>query len=133
MSLPPGKSWFITRLVCEDITVADHHSTFIVEDQVLGGPIGHMGPHWKLQNYSPTRSRSGYNVIENFGAENATVPVAAVVRAVKEGNTTCLLYVGENGKQISTELNVSVSPLVNTVSYPQKKVNNRKTCTTGPD
>ena len=91
VSVPPGKSWFTSKLTCNDEDVAAHQSTFILEDLILGGPIGHVAPLWKLRDHKNQKTITDYKVIENFGSENATVPVAAAVRAVKEGNSSCTL------------------------------------------
>ena len=118
VSVPPGKSWFTSKLTCNDEDVAAHQSTFILEDLILGGPIGHVAPLWKLRNHKNGRTLTDYKVIENFGSENATVPVAAAVRAVKEGNASCTLRIGdEDDFSIVTKLDISVVPLLNSVRY----------------
>ena len=117
VALPPGKSLFNTKLVCEDPTTADNYATFIVEDEVVGGPIGPVFPLWEKRLYETSETSTRYKVIDNFGTDNATVPVAAVVRALKEGTTTCELKIGDPADYRSALLNVSVTPLVNEVSY----------------
>ena len=119
VALPPGKSWFNTKLVCEDPTTADNYATFIVEDEVIGGPIGRVFPLWEKWVYETSETRTRYKVIENFGTDNATVPVAAVVRALKEGNTSCELKIGDPTDYRTALLNVSVTPRVNEVSYSE--------------
>ena len=119
VALPPGKSWFNTKMVCEDPTTADNYATFIVEDEVIGGPIGRVFPLWEKWVYETSETRTTYKVIENFGTDNATVPVAAVVRALKEGNTSCELKIGDPTDYRTALLNVSVTPRVNEVSYSE--------------
>ena len=118
VSVPPGKSWFTSKLSCDDEDIATHHSSFILEDFILGGPIGHVAPLWNLRDHKDQRTVTDYKVIDNFGSENATVPVAAVVRAVKDGNATCTLRIGdEDDFSIVTKLDISVVPLLNSVRY----------------
>ena len=118
VSVPPGKSWFTSKLNCPDEEIATHYSSFILEDRILGGPIGYVAPHWTLRNHKNQKTITNYKVIENFGFGNATVPVAAVVRAVKEGNATCTLRIGDEDEfSINTDLHINVVPLLNSVRY----------------
>jgi hypothetical protein len=105
------------KLACEDPTTAENYATLILEDEVIGGPIGRVFPLWQTRLYETSETSTRYKVIENFGTDNATVPVAAVVRALKEGTTTCELKIGDPADFQTALLNVSVTPRVNEVSY----------------
>ena len=87
--------------------MADHMSSFILEDMIYGGPVGRVFPLWQRGLYETEKAITKYKVIQNFGAETSIVPVVAVIKALKEGSTTCDLTIGSE----STKLNVTIVPL----------------------
>ena len=108
ISLPPGKSWLNTELSCANTEILDNYAVFIYEQQIVGGPVGGIPEGvWENRIYEKEKTTTAYKVIENFGANEAVVPVASVIRALKEGNTSCELKVGDPNNFRSAQLNLS--------------------------
>ena len=85
----------------------------------MGGPIGHVFPLWQRHEIQNNQIKTNYKVIENFGKSDAIVPVAAVIKGVKEGNTSCEMNIWNPDtaqNMVETTLDVSVVPLVDQVS-----------------
>ena len=107
VSAPTGKFWMNIDLICADTNIADNYATLIKEENIVGGPVGGIPPFWEKRIYEQDKVSTNYKVIQNFGSTDAIVPVVSVIRALKEGNTSCELRVGDSDKYRTVTLNIS--------------------------
>ena len=112
VSVPTGKFWMDIDLICADTNIADNYATLIKEGDIVGGTVGGIPPFWEKRIYEQEKVSTKYKVIQNFGSTDAIVPVVSVIRALKEGNTSCELRVGDSDKYRTVTLNFSaVNPI----------------------